>query len=483
MGWYRQLWINISYTGIDKKYDGMIKRTTMLNNQLNATLFLIMVGLSIILKVLRVIDDRTINIGGIRFFWMMGLCVIHYLLARNKYHNLAKILLIFFPPIIFLIIPAFYGFVEDQSFFYYPYIVIGFSLFPQLLLRPKVQSFLYGIAMFYYLVFIVTIDYILLYFAPDNLEVIPIIKGFWINNKMATISIYLFINSSVFYLKWMNFVYERQLLRGKAALERNNRKLDVHIEELKATNENLKVTQQQLIQSEKMASLGVLTAGVAHEVNTPLNFIATGSLLVKNALEDLEKGVTYDDVRLSLKQGNEIMDDGIDQASFVVSSLMTFSYKGKSQKQLHSISQIIDSTLLFLKAKMPFDIEVSKNYEVTTDIRIDAAKLHQVILNIIDNALSELSGVQVKKLKIHTYFNKRNHLDWICISIFNSGALISKDVGQRIFDPFFTTKSINQGTGLGLSLAYGIVREHNGNLSFNNHANGVEFLIELPMEV
>ncbi|MBK3519275.1 sensor histidine kinase [Carboxylicivirga marina] len=482
MGWLSKLWQSISYNGIESSRHDTIKRTTVLNNQVNATLFLIMVGISVLLWVLRVIEDRTMNIGGWRFYWIMCLCIIHFFLSRFKFHTLAKSLLIFIPPILFLIVPALFGFVEDQSFFYYTYIVVAFSLFPQLLLRINTNRILYRGAMLYYLVFMFSLDYILVYFAPKELAVIPMLEDFWIFNKIASISIYTFINSSVYYLKWVNYKFEKQLKANQVELLINNKRLDVHIEELKATNEHLKTTQQQLIHSEKMASLGVLTAGVAHEINTPLNFISTGSLLVRNAIEDSQNGNDTDEVNKMLHQGNEIINKGVEQAAFVVSSLMTFSYSGKSQKSKHDLHSILDSTLMFLKAKMPADLIVEKNYTLDEPVTIYADKIHQVALNIIDNAISALDNVDSKILKISCdkESNKREG-NYACISIFNNGPQINNKVGARIFDPFYTTKSINKGTGLGLSLAYNLVEEHGGFLSFNNHPDGVEFMIKLPM--
>lgn len=481
MSWYRKIWEKVSSIGMERGSGDITSRTNIINNQLNATLFLIMVGLSIILKILRVIDDRTINIGGYRFLWMMAFCVIHYVLAKNRFFNLSKLLLVVMPPVLFLIIPSFLGFVEDQSFFYYPYIVITFSLFPQLIINPKRQSLMYLFSMLYYLGLIIGIDYLLLMLAPDNLRVVPMVKEFWVNHKMANVSIYLFINFSVYYLKLVNLRYEKQLKDSKLRLEYNNKQLDVSIEELRATNDHLKNTQQQLVQSEKMASLGTLTAGVAHEINTPLNFISTGALLVKNAIEDIDEGVTIDRVKKDLEQSQDIIDRGVEQASFVVSSLMTFSYSGKSKKQLHDVTSIVESTLLFLKGKMPPDIIIEKRLELDQMVFIYADKIHQVIINILDNAISAISEVDKKQIKIHTYGIQKGGNDYACLSIFNSGSPIKKQIESKIFDPFFTTKSINQGTGLGLSLAYNMIQEHGGEITFSNHSDGVEFLIEVPL--
>jgi len=279
----------------------------------------------------------------------------------------------------------------------------------------------------------------------------------------------------VFYLKWLNNNYEKKLFK-------NNQRLDQHLEELNATNDHLRETQQQLVHSKKMATLGILTAGVAHEINTPLNFISTSSLLVNNAIEDLHVGVDQKQVEATLNQANEILDKGVEQAAFIVSSLITFAYDGKSKKAMCDVRTIIKSTLLFLKCKVPEDLIIEQQYHIDEPIHVYAEKIHQVILNVIDNAISASLNEEDKLIKIHCYPHDESGDRYACISIFNRGANIDEKIGSRIFDPFFTTKTIDDGTGLGLSTSFNLVKDHNGNLSYKNHTDGVEFLISLPID-
>ncbi len=477
-----KVWHFISYLGIEEKKN-LDDRSIVLSNQLNTTLFIILLLMSVALHVLRVVNDTSITIASYRILWMMGINIIHFTLSYYKQHNLAKALLIFLTPFVLILVPTFIGFVEEDSFFNYTDIIIALSLIPQLLIKPSRRAWLYITSLVYYFVLLLIIDNLILHFSPNTLNAPAVYKGFQVYAEITAIAIFVFINAAVYYLKWINFLYEKRLHEKQEQLLSNNNKLDKHVEELKAINNHLKTTQEQLIQSEKMASLGILTAGVAHEINTPLNFISTGTLMVKNAIDDIDNGRDSQLIKTDLQEADQILEKGVDQAAFIVSSLMTFSYSGKSTKVDHDIHSIIESTLMFLKTKMPDDLKIIKAFKIDIPISIYAEKIHQVALNIIDNAISASVNASDKLIKIDCYISENGKGKYACISIFNKGANIDKEIGKHIFDPFFTTKSINNGTGLGLSTAYNIVEEHNGYLSYKNHDDGVEFLVELPINL
>ncbi|TRX71413.1 sensor histidine kinase [Carboxylicivirga sp. M1479] len=473
MTWISKAWKCISFLGLDDQ-SSIRKRTIILSNQLNATLFLLMVILSLSMWYIRMLNNSVITLASYRLMWMMGINILHILLSYYKHPKWAKAILILSAPLIFIVIPTFMGFVENDSFFSYSAIIIALSLIPQLLIKPSANKYLYTLSMAYYLFLLIINDDLILHYGPNTLASKAIYSSFQIYAEITNIAIFLFINSSVFYLKWLNNNYEKKLIK-------NNQRLDQHLEELKATNEHLRVTQEQLVHSEKMATLGILTAGVAHEINTPLNFISTSSLLIKNRIDDLQDGVTPQDLESNLIQANEILDKGVEQAAFIVTSLMTFSYDGKSKKALYDVRSIVKSTLLFLKCKIPVDLNVEQQYELKEPIYVFAEKIHQVVLNIIDNAICASLEAKDKLIKVHCYPLTQAGIKYACISIFNKGAGIEDKIGKRILDPFFTTKSINSGTGLGLSTAFNLVKDHKGTLAYKNHDGGVEFIIKLPI--
>ena len=250
------------------------------------------------------------------------------------------------------------------------------------------------------------------------------------------------------------------------------------IDDLNETNVELKRTQQHLIQSEKMASLGTLTAGVAHEINNPLNFINGGLEMISDLTEDMKHEIPaelLDRMNVAMK----IIHTGYERSNNIVRSLMSFSEGGYAQRSNSKITDIIDNTLLFLKSTIPTDIEISKNYEFNGTVAVFPAKIHQVIVSVIENAVYAVNRGSQKKKLISISTRSDKNLVEICIR--NSGPAIDEKFLNQIFDPFFSTKETGQGTGLGLSISYALIQEHDGKIYAKNTVEGVSFIIELPI--
>ena len=241
-------------------------------------------------------------------------------------------------------------------------------------------------------------------------------------------------------------------------------------QELEIALKHLKEAQAQLVQSEKMASLGVLTAGIAHEINNPLNFIM-GSFL---GFEDIFKEQVKTDPKINMLLNS--LKTGIDRSAKIVKGLNEFSRMQDRSDELCDIPAIIDNCLMMLKNKLEDRIEIVTNY--TSDqlqCTGNVGKLHQVFLNILANAIQAIEGKG--RITIHSKKNK----DTVQIEISDTGCGISDDNLSKILDPFFTTKDPGQGTGLGLSISYTIINEHNGTLDFHSEKNrGTNAIITLP---
>lgn len=280
--------------------------------------------------------------------------------------------------------------------------------------------------------------------------------------------------------KEKNDLLEKQKEELKTANEKilaQTERLQERNIELEALLDKLKTTQQQLFQAEKMASLGTLTAGVAHELNNPLNFINGGIELIADKFAEISAIDVKEDTLEEFKSAIKIVKEGVERSTRIVSSLMNFSYLGEPKLSLHNITDIVDSTVRFLNSKITDDIEVIFEYGSSEESLVYGDKLHQVILNVLDNSIAAVSENRGdKRIKIET---KKIGQD-ILISISNNGPKIPEDKLGQIFDPFFTTKNPGEGTGLGLSISYNLIQQHKGTIRATNEEDGVSFIISIP---
>jgi len=232
----------------------------------------------------------------------------------------------------------------------------------------------------------------------------------------------------------------------------------------------LQKTQIQLLQAEKMASLGKLAAGVAHQINNPLGGITLFSKLILEEYE-LEDGARQDVCR--------ILDDA-QRCRDTVKELLEFARQTRQEMRPSDISQAIGRTLFLLENQSLFqNIEIEKKFAPSLPrIPGDIQQLNHVLMNLVLNAAEAMEGKG--KLTVATFLNAQ--ADRVCIEVSDTGPGIEEQVLPHIFEPFFTTKEEGKGTGLGLSLAYSILESHKGRITARNRPEGgAVFLIELPL--
>ena len=243
-------------------------------------------------------------------------------------------------------------------------------------------------------------------------------------------------------------------------------------EEIETTLNNLKFTQFQLIESEKMASLGVLTSGVAHEINNPLNFIMGASIGLEKYF--IQYG-SKDEQKTSFLLNS--MKSGIERASKIVKGLNQFNRVNTELDEDCNIHLIIDNCLTILNCQIKHEIEVKKEFsKELIIIKGNVGKLHQVFINILTNAIQSINSKG--KIVVTTNITGKEAI----IEISDNGHGISKENLSKITEPFFTTKSPGQGIGLGLSIAYTVIKDHKGNINFKSKINrGTQVIISLPL--
>ena len=272
--------------------------------------------------------------------------------------------------------------------------------------------------------------------------------------------------------------------------------------------DSLKGAQSQLVHSEKMASLGQLTAGIAHEINNPINFISSGMVSLKMSIESMKEiAEEYariddgDDVEVVMSsvrelkeehEYDEIMDElddlisdinyGVQRTIEIVKGLRIFSRLDEEEAKKANVNENIDATLTLLRNNTKGRIEILKHYdESMNEIECYPGQLNQVFMNILNNAVQAMPEDK-KNAKITIYTEEAP--DNVVIRIIDNGMGIPDEIKNRIWEPFFTTKDVGVGTGLGMSITYGIIQKHNGDIALISEVGkGTEFVITLPKKL
>ncbi|HTV38990.1 MAG TPA: ATP-binding protein [Candidatus Sulfotelmatobacter sp.] len=240
--------------------------------------------------------------------------------------------------------------------------------------------------------------------------------------------------------------------------------------QLEKTVDTLKVTQEQLVQSEKLSAIGKFVAGVAHELNNPLMAVVGFSEILKDAAADPKN-----------RQYSENILNAAIRCKRIVQSLLSFARREQSERKLVSINKLIETALEIVGYSLRTgNIEVVSRLEPKLPmVLVDTSQIQQVLLNIINNAQEAITaGGLPGKIQITT----ESRAPYVRISIQDNGPGIPREHLRRLFDPFFTTKEVGKGTGLGLSLCYGYIKENGGTITpLSQVGKGATFLIELPI--
>lgn len=296
-----------------------------------------------------------------------------------------------------------------------------------------------------------------------------------------------------------NFLLENKVKERTQELIESNKSLSVTIE-------NLKSAQIQLIDTEKMASLGQLTAGIAHEINNPINFVSANIKPLRLDFEEVFKLIDYyrqlendpanaalqqdiaayrkkidiDFIKTEIKTLLEGIDDGASRTTEIVQSLRTFSRTDELTLKPADINRSILNTLVLLRSTIPYYIEIKPLLDKLPMLNCYPGKINQIFVNIINNSIQAIKAKPVHRDE-HVLITTRDYPENVVIEISDSGVGMTEEVRQHIFDPFFTTKEIGEGTGLGLSIVFGIIEQHHGAIEVQSApGEGTKFTIMLP---
>ncbi len=305
-------------------------------------------------------------------------------------------------------------------------------------------------------------------------------------------------------VKEQNVVLEQKVDQRTHELKESNTQLSVALD-------NLKDAQTQLVEAEKMASLGQLTAGIAHEINNPINFVKSNinplRLDVKDLLdvlneygdlhkineestykkklseiEKLKKQIDVDFVQKEIDSLIVGIEEGAERTAEIVQGLRTFSRLDEAELKTVDVHEGILSTLVILKNSTPYYVTIEKQFNAHGDIECYPGKLNQVFMNILTNSIQAITAKPEKNnpetIIITTKDIENDHMQ---ISIKDSGIGMTEEVKHRIYEPFFTTKEVGEGTGLGMAIVFKIIQKHEGHIDIiSEPCKGSEFIITLP---
>lgn len=301
---------------------------------------------------------------------------------------------------------------------------------------------------------------------------------------------------------------EEQNIQLEQKVHERTRDLEIANRDLSSTLQDLKLAQNQLVEAEKLASLGQMTAGIAHEINNPINFVSSNVAPLKRDIEDIlsvindysgvKDGKDFDEKNPEIQnkikkldlpylktEVNQLLngiEEGARRTAEIVKGLRIFSRMDRDTLVSSSINDCLNSTLVVMKSVTKGEVTIRREFEANLpEIMCFPGKLNQVFMNIISNAIAatkaEGRGVDDRLIHIRSRSEEKN----IFIEIEDNGQGIPEEIRDKIFDPFFTTKGVGEGTGLGLSIVRGIIDEHQGEIMVHSEmGKGTRFVIRLP---
>ncbi|HCK82188.1 MAG TPA: hypothetical protein DIC59_12085 [Candidatus Competibacteraceae bacterium] len=303
-------------------------------------------------------------------------------------------------------------------------------------------------------------------------------------------------------LEEANRTLEAKITERTQELTEVNQQLTNRNQQIEVAYKDLARTQEQLIHSEKMASLGLLVAGIAHELNNPISFVHNNLEFIEEYIERLTKIVLaysnldslngqkrrhgdkqkevakFDTIEKTLQELIASCRTGADRVKQIVLDLRTFSRTDDLGLVMADLQSGIESSLNLLSREYKDRITIHREYNSLPLVECYAGQINQVFMNLLQNAAQAIPERGQVWIKTEAFS------DWVRVTVKDTGKGISAKDLERIFDPFFTTKPIGEGTGLGLSISYGIVEKHGGRITVASAlGEGAEFAVELPVHM
>lgn len=304
-------------------------------------------------------------------------------------------------------------------------------------------------------------------------------------------------------IREQNIELEIQVNKRTEELQNSNSTLNLTLKELKEA-------QSQLVDAEKMAGLGQLTAGIAHEINNPINFVTSNIKPLELDINDLydviqqyeeldpekdiheqlanvnkfKKQIDLDFIKTEINSLLSGIGEGAKRTAEIIRSLKNFSRLDESDTKPVDLNEGLDSTLVLLRSTVPDHIKIVRDLKASSLVECLPGKINQVFMNLITNAIQAIKTKPNPEPIEYLYIATWEEADEVKISIRDTGHGMSDETKQKIFEPFFTTKAVGEGTGLGLSIVFSIIEKHKGHIDVVTKVNyGTEFILTLPLNI
>ena len=455
----RKIWryiSNMGIKGVEEHYD---HRAIVLTNQINFVMFISMLILFIATIITLKLMNENMSYGTLRIIALLFLSFLNLLAARSGLVNLSRLSLIFLPTLIFLLGPTItLGYVEEESYTYYPYVVIAASIIPQLLLNPRKEKFLYWFSVAFYFVLTIFIDVIMVRFGKEHFPIVDRINTFYPFYKISQIAVFMFINFCIFYLRTLNFRYEDEL-------GRKNTELDIQNKELKAQKEKIERHKDELI-SREISTWQKLVSIISHEIVNSAIPITNLAGMTRQMLED-ESGTVLKPARIGVETVEDIhhsikiIESRTQALVNFVKATRNLTQIPKPIKRRVSIAELFDRISILYQARFK---ETGISFEKHVDppdliIEADLELVEQVIINLIQNGIEAIQGKNDPRISLSAL---KDDEEQVRISVSDSGDGISNEILEKIFIPFYSTKPGK--SGIGLSLSQQIMMLHNGHI-------------------
>jgi two-component system NtrC family sensor kinase len=304
-------------------------------------------------------------------------------------------------------------------------------------------------------------------------------------------------------IREQNIELEIQVDKRTQELQNSNSTLNLTLKELKEA-------QSQLVDAEKMAGLGQLTAGIAHEINNPINFVTSNIKPLELDINDLydliqkyeeldpeqdmhqqlasvnafKRQIDIDFIKTEINSLLSGIGEGAKRTAEIIRSLKNFSRLDESDTKPVDLNEGLESTLVLLRSTVPSYVTIVKDMQQLPLVECLPGKINQVFMNLITNAIQAIKIKQDQEAVEYLYIKTWEEDNQVKISIKDTGPGMTEEIKQKIFEPFFTTKEVGEGTGLGLSIVFSIIEKHKGHIDvITKVKHGTEFIITLPVNI